>query len=269
MTDEETPDPFAPARKEGIDRRSFVKSAVAAASVGALGVTGAGLVVPLSTAGGLKIRRFPYLGALKFEGPAPQGVPLIPLRVNEAGFVEGNVDFEVAEISGAETKSVLEWYAYCGHDQSPAFKPGHTQDNVLRYFTNPVKVKDAEAKLGYRLWYADKLGQQIRPEDFPNVGDGAPFKWRSEGLEGNDIVTGIIIRLPRDLIKGEDASAFMAGDLIAFSSYCAHFCCVPGYKESDIPLKAGAGYFDRIYCTCHDSVYDPREIKKYKFPPNM
>lgn len=293
-------DPFAPKPKEGIDRRTFVKAAMTAAAVGAVGATTAGLVVPLSTAGGLKIKRFPYLGARRVDGPAPQGVPLIPIRANEKGEIEGIplIDITAANAgqwSGFDKEKVgatpekdqpdnrperinfLEWYRYCGHDKSPAFEPTFTEDNVLRYFNNVAKVAKAAADLGTPVWYANKLKEPLRVEDFaglpPNT--GAPFRWRSETLEGNDIVTGIIIKVAEGAMRGEDAEAFMISskgptgpkDLVAFSSYCAHFCCVPGYKESKEAIAAD--WFDTMYCTCHNSVYDPLQIKKYKFPPNL
>lgn len=255
---------------EGMDRRRFVKTAVGAATFAAVGASGASIVVPLSTSGRLNIRRFPYIGARRVLGPAPQGIPLIPLQVNAAGLVEG-----VPKLEGAAVEHSLEWYRYCGHDESPAFDPGFTDDNVLRYFNNPAKVQKAAQELGQPLWYAQKLNQPIRADDFTEVGRGAPFRWRSEKLEGNDIVTGILVKVDPGELKGEDVKPFMAKsredlpepDLVAFSSYCAHFCCVPGYQESKIPL--GKDLFDMIYCTCHDSVYNPRMMKKYLFPPNL
>lgn len=276
MADEEPEDPFAP-KKDGMNRRAFVKTAVTAAAIGAVGSTAAGLVVPLSTAGGLKIKRFPYWGARRVDGPAPQGVPLIPIKANDKGEIEGQADFDATPISGAGNDSILEWYRYCGHDESPAFEKGHTNDNVLRYFNNPAKVATAAKDLGAPLWYAGKLGQIVTVADFAGMppGTGAPFKWRSEDLEGNDIVTGIIIKIDPAARKGEDASDFMASsggpdapkDLIAFSSYCAHFCCVPGFKESKEALAAD--WFENMYCTCHNSVYDPLQVRRYKFPPNL
>lgn len=273
MADEPAPtDPFAPSPSPGIDRRTFVKTAVTVAAVGALGATTAGLVVPLSTAGGLHIKRFPYIGAKRVDGPAPQGIPLIPIKVNADGFLEG-----VPELKDANPPHSLEWYRYCGHDTSPAFDPNHTNDNVLRYFNNPAKVAAAAEQLGAPLWYADKLRQKVTVDDFKNLqpGTGAPFRWRSEDLEGNDIVTGIIIKVAPGSIKGKDAAAFMTStageggpkDLIAFCSYCAHFCCVPGFKESKEAEKAD--WFETMFCTCHRSVYDPYQIKDYTFPPNL
>lgn len=311
MADEETPrDPFAPPEKKGIDRRTFVKTAMGAAALGAVSTATAGLVVPLSTSGGLNIRRFPYLGAKKIAGPAPQGIPLVPLTVNAEGYVEGVPLVELGpdnqdQFRGLAAEKVgpmpaegqpdnrpsminfLEWYKYCGHDKSPAFKPAFTDDNVLRYFNNPGKVTTAEEELGKRLWYAGKLNQRVHVDDFRDlpVDEGAPFRWRSEELLGNDIVTGIIIKVDPEAMGGaaEEVKAFMASstdpanpeapkDLVAFCSYCAHFCCVPGYKESKIPRDKkyrGQNLFNKIYCTCHDSVYDPRNIKQYTFPPNM
>ena len=61
-------------------------------------------------------------------------------------------------------------------------------------------------------------------------------------VEGNDIVTGILIKVDASKLqgKGQDVASFIAeGGLMGVSSYCAHFCCVPGYKESKIPREAG------------------------------
>lgn len=259
---DESDDPFAP-KKKGMDRRQFVKTAIGAATVGALGATGAGLVIPLSTAGGLKIRHFPYFGARRIGGPAPQGIPLIPLKINGQGEIEGNPQLG-AFPEGKEPHS-LEWYKYCSHEGAPGLKDGFTDDNVLRYYNNPVKVAAAEAQ-GIPIWYKDRIGDRVRADHFTEINQGAPFRWRSEDQEQNNIITGIIIKVGNGNVKNVP-QGFMAEDFIAFCSFCAHFCCVPGYQESNIPQKAGL--FDKIYCTCHDSVYDPRELRAYTFPPNQ
>lgn len=270
MAEEAPPtDPFAPPAPEGMGRRQFVKTAMGVAVVGAVGTTTAGLVVPLSTSR-LKIRRFPYLGAKKVGGPAPQGIPLIPLKVKD-GFVEG-----VPELKNAGVNHNLDWYKYCAHEGAPGLEADFTADNVLRYFNNPAKVKTAEKELGRSLWYADKLDQKIEVAHFTEVGMGAPFRWRSEGQEQNNIVTGIVIRVDPEKVGGkraEPGKKFIGKDeesgaaFIAFCSFCAHFCCVPGFKESKIPLDKGL--FEKIYCTCHDSVYDPLNIHEYTFPPDF
>jgi Rieske Fe-S protein len=56
------------------------------------------------------------------------------------------------------------------------------------------------------------------------------------------------------LIPTDDGKA-----LIAYVSFCKHFCCVPGWHESPLALKQG--FFDKMFCTCHFSVYDPLQIK--------
>lgn len=261
-------DPFAPKPRPGIDRRQFVKTAIGAATVGAVGATTAGLVVPLSTGGGLKVRRFPYLGARRIGGPAPQGIPLIPLTVNDEGFLEGIP--ELGMFPDAKEPHSLEWYKYCSHEGAPGLRKGFTEDNVLRYFNNLAKVAQAETE-GIPIWYKSKLDGKVHIDDFDEVDKGAPFRWRSEGQEQNNIITGIAIRVSKDSVRGKFPEGFIASrddkDVIAFCSFCAHFCCVPGYQESQIPLKQGL--FDKIYCTCHDSVYDPRQIKEYTFPPNL
>lgn len=262
--DEERQDPFDPKRPSGMDRRSFVKTAMGAATVGAVGVGTAGLVVPLSTSGRLKIRRFPYLGARLIGGPAPQGLPLIPIRVNESGEVEG-----VPSLEESDVEHSLDWYKYCSHDEAPGLDPDFTDDNVLRYFNTETKLRDAERELGEPLWYHNMLDEPILAEHLTDVGMGAPFKWRSEDQRDTNIITGIVIKVDPASVAGQGYEPFMDPDhnLMGFCSFCAHFCCVPGYQESSIPR--GKGLFDKIYCTCHDSVYDPSDIAPYRFPPNL
>jgi Rieske Fe-S protein len=42
---------------------------------------------------------------------------------------------------------------------------------------------------------------------------------------------------------------------IAWLNKCTHFCCVPGFKS--IAGSASFGAENRVYCQCHQSVYDP------------
>ena len=109
----------------------------------------------------------------------------------------------------------------------------------------------------------------------------------------NNIVTGIIIKIPyagnddAEPVKGlgpkkggsrgfvhdnKDGTGFLA-----VVSFCAHFCCVPGYLENNSPKTKGQKS-DRgpvgvnntvIYCSCHDSRYDFMDIREYTFPPDF
>lgn len=245
--------------KKGIDRRTFVRRAVGTAAFGAAGAVGLGTVAPLSTTIGIKIPRFPYFGAKIIGGPAPKGIPIIPVKVAENGNIEG-------------IPSHLDWYKYCSHDEAPGLEDGFTDDNKLYYFQNQEKIHVAEQQ-GIDLWYKNKLDSPLKVSDFTEYGRGAPFKWRSQGQVDNNIVTGIAIKVRPEQVKGlAEAEELMGGpfidqDIIAFCSFCAHFCCVPGYKESkDADAR---GFWETMFCTCHGSAYDPLDLEQYQFPPNQ
>ncbi|HLF06925.1 MAG TPA: hypothetical protein VI893_07135, partial [Thermoplasmata archaeon] len=219
---------------------------------------------PLSTSR-LRIRPYPYLGARVLRRPAPNGIPLIPLRLNAAGELEG-----VPELKGVTPSHNLGWYRYCSHEAAPGLDPDFTDDNVLRYYNAPAKVQFAAKELGHPLWYAGRLEERMRASQFPGVDFGAPFRWRSEGQEQNNIITGIVIRIDPARLGGRPVEKFLARDadsgaaFIAFCSFCSHMCCVPGYAESS---QAGPD-LDKVLCTCHGSLYDPRDIRQFTGPPD-
>jgi Rieske Fe-S protein len=42
---------------------------------------------------------------------------------------------------------------------------------------------------------------------------------------------------------------------LAWLNKCTHFCCTPGFKNNPGSEQYNAG--DRVYCQCHQSVYNP------------
>lgn len=268
------PTPTGP-RPKAIDRRNFVKRTMQIAAGGAVVAGLAPSVVPLSY-NPRKIKRFPYVGARVMpRSPAPQGIPLIPVRVNDEGQLEG-----VPENPKSDVKHSLEWYKYCSHEAAPGLELAFTQDNALRYYTNPEKIAIAKLQ-GIDLWYKDLLDQVVRADHFKELGRGAPFRWRSEGQVGTNIVTGIVLKVDAGKIRGKLPDGFVhenedGSGFLAVCSFCAHFCCVPGYTENNHPLtkvikkdKAEDVGRELIYCTCHDSRYDPLDIRQYTFPPDF
>lgn len=275
-------DPENPLQRP-MKRRDFVKTTMKVAAGGAIVASSVPIVVSISP-----IRRgmprFPYVGVrILPPGPAPQGVPLIPLTVNEDGILEG-----IPENTKSSVKHNLDWYKYCSHEKAPGLELGFTQDNRLRYFFLPDKIAKAKAQ-GIDLWYKDLIDKEVRAADFKELGRGAPFRWRSEGQEQNNIITGIVMKIRPSEIKGRLPDGFVHENedgtgFIAVCSFCAHFCCVPGYAENNSPLtkyQGGGGSFfssgdgdgidghELIYCSCHDSRYDPFDIRQYTFPPDF
>ncbi len=262
--------PFEP--PTGVDRRAFVKGAMGAAALGVAGAAGFGIFKQAAIVKPSTVKLVKYLGAKVLVGsPAPRGIPLIPVRVNEEGFVEG--------VPQDEDENYLDWYRYCSHENAPGLaNPEFTKDNIIEYFLTEEKLVKAGAKAAERWWYHDKLEQPIRADDFlrakgsgikaDGYGAGAAFRWRSAGQAGNNIITGVLLKLHPDDFKGVDRETLerfmdMEHHLIAFSTYCTHFCCVPGFRED--PTADQLGFWDMIFCTCHNSRYDPRKLTEYEF----
>lgn len=275
-----------------MDRRAFVKGCIAAAGVGAAAATGMGLAWP-----SVIVRKAPaapvaYYGFHKVGGPAPRGSPLIPVRVNADGVFEG-----IHDAVGPDGQAVLDWYKYCGHAAAPGLTAAYNGDSVLRYFIAEDKLKQ-----GVAVWYKDRLGEPIKPEHF-EPGFGAGFVWRSEGQTGPNILTGAIIRAPTETAWTPEDAAFAPsrfvppakaikdaewedvrtkflaltekGRFVAVSTFCPHFCCLPGWKEAPKlassvadPVNGGTAA-ERMFCTCHFSVYHPFQLAKYVFQPEV
>nr|NIR46591.1 Rieske 2Fe-2S domain-containing protein [Gemmatimonadota bacterium]NIR76253.1 Rieske 2Fe-2S domain-containing protein [Candidatus Kutchimonas denitrificans]NIT69083.1 Rieske 2Fe-2S domain-containing protein [Gemmatimonadota bacterium]NIW76664.1 Rieske 2Fe-2S domain-containing protein [Gemmatimonadota bacterium]NIY37660.1 Rieske 2Fe-2S domain-containing protein [Gemmatimonadota bacterium] len=71
-----------------------------------------------------------------------------------------------------------------------------------------------------------------------------------------------------DLVEeqaGDDEwlSASTRQGFIAILDKCTHFCCVPGFKSFSDSAKFAAE--DKVYCQCHQSVYDPYSIVKRSY----
>lgn len=258
-----------------MDRRSFVKTCVGVAGAGAIAASGLGMAASLAIprrAGGALIR---YVGAHKVAGPAPRGVPYIPITVEDGVFVGKP---EIPDIEGNPV-NVLDWYKYCGHAGAAGLQPDFTQDNKLTYFIAEEKLK------AITPWYKDLLGQAVRPEHFPGDGFGAGFIWRSEGQTGPSVLTGVIIKAPAaeitlastvvapaKTIKPEEfdyvKKTIFHESFIGVSTFCTHFCCIPGYREAE-GLARPRGAWDNMFCTCHNSNYNYREPVAYTFSPEV
>lgn len=279
-----------------MDRRAFVKGTVAAsaaAALGAGGVVGARSLVPLREEAGPPVA---YYGLHRVDGPAPRGVPLIPLVLGRRGEFEGRPRLDALPEGATVAGDVLAWYRYCGHDAAPGLREDYDGDSVLRYFV-PPNARDA--------WFAPRAGEPLRPEHF-EVGAAAHFAWRSEGATGADVLTGLLTlaspgtvaahrgrlvpparrlvpadeRALRDLFlveaaagtarrgRGpEDASSEARGTFVAASTFCTHFCCLPSWwREAEKQARA-EGAEGAMFCTCHNSEYRPTEIVRYEYRP--
>jgi Rieske Fe-S protein len=93
-------------------------------------------------------------------------------------------------------------------------------------------------------------------------------------MTGTDIITAIVLRVdpaslsfhqaPEEVVRSRFLAPAPDGDvLIGYVSFCKHFCCVPGWRES--PTARERGFWEDIFCTCHASAYDPRRIRSDYF----
>lgn len=249
-----------------MDRRRFVKACVATAGAATLGASGLSLAM-----GSVQPRPAPaavvsYYGAHKVDGPALRGVPYVPITVRDGVFVGK------PELGG---ESILRWYAYCGHGRAPGLQPGFTDDDRLYCHVAEEKLRTLTP------WYADLLGKPLRPGDFPDVGFGAPFVWRSQGQSGANLLTGLLVRVgetrapvaprPPGRALAQEEVDFVRrevfhGEFVAVSTFCTHFCCLPGWREDPEARRRGA--WESAYCPCHGSAYRPEEPVRYAFAPD-
>lgn len=257
---------------QGFDRRSFIKACAGVGAAGAAAATGFGMLRPVADVE-VEIVPISYPGVKVMKGsPAPYGLPLIPLEITSSGELRGRPD------AGQDQ---LMWYKYCSHERAPGTSPEFESDNLTRYFVTEEKL----AK-GLDAWYEDHIGDVITVDDFPDEepnpdfsqypGVGAPFQWRSQGVDTESKITGIVIRAPKDEIGFDGATTPPEATIrdwfpedpnssdhvfMACCSFCTHFCCVPGFHESELSISSGYG--QTIFCSCHLSRYDPFTIENY------
>ena len=270
-----------------MDRRTFVKTCVGVAGAGAIAASGLSMAAGLARprpAGGILIR---YFGANRVSGPAPRGVPYIPIELKDGQFVGKVLPWKA--VDGSDVTS-LDWYKYCGHGGAPGLNPKYVdskwKNNELTYFVAEEKLKSITP------WFKDLLGQPIKPEHFPADNFGASFIWRSTNQTGPNVLTGVIMRVPKEgdalgtrhtltpkapgkaVTPGEyedvKKTIFHVADdgttFIALSTFCAHFCCIPGFKEAE-SLARPRDAWDNVFCTCHNSNYNFREPTAFTFSP--
>jgi len=126
-------------------RRRFVKGVVGGGALAGVGATGAVSVNTLTTASGagggtVKARVVENTG-----GPAPRGMPQIPIEIDDDGFIKGiwpeittdtvqGVEFEVAreeDFKGSGVTYSQEWFQYCGLESNNALVPSYDSDNYF------------------------------------------------------------------------------------------------------------------------------------------
>ena len=254
-------------------RRRFVKGVVGGATLAGLGVAGTVSVQSLTSASGIGGGPVEAMTIDRTGGPAPYGMPQVPIEIDDEGYIRGvwpEVDTE--EVQGVEVEIAREelgglqysqeWFQYCGHQSYEGLDPNFDSDNYFKSDSAPGYDWQADVKdEGDRFHIDDFDDCEEWGNDVGNSGVGKPATatWRSEDTD--NVIPVVIIRSSRMEEAAQESEWLDASTdegVFAFVNKCTHFCCVPGYKRSGESARYDAE--DRVYCQCHQSVYDPFNI---------
>ncbi len=267
-------------------RRRFVKGVVGGSALAAAGVAGSAGINSATASPGSGGGTTQAMAIENTGGPAPRGMPQIPVTIESNGDLKGiwpdvqeveeggrTVEVARSELGGVEYSS--EWFQYCGVESYEGIVPSYESDNYLVSEDSPGYEWQQEATTGgeslnvsmfedYEDW-GNSIGQA-------GLGKPATGTWRSQDTE--NVIPIQVIRSP--LIEavangGTDApqpivdwvQASTEEGFIAWLNKCTHFCCVPGFKQDSASAKFEAE--DAVYCACHQSVYDPFSIARTLF----
>lgn len=260
-------------------RRRFVKGVVGSATLAGIG-TGTAVAVNTATAssgegGGIT----QYFAIENTDGPAPRGMPQIPVKKDGdkiVGIWPDTVEDGVAKMQlGGSTYSSAA-FQYCGVQTYPGIEPNADQNNVFMSAASPPYEWQQEALEPGEPLTADLF------DDFrqwnggigrAGLGKPAMATWRSEDVPPSSTIPAQVLRSPKIIEmrenppEGIDADWLRASTtedgFMAWVDKCTHFCCVPAFKA--YPGSAKFGAENAVYCQCHQSVYDPHSIIKKSF----
>jgi Rieske Fe-S protein len=262
-------------------RRRFVKGVVGGAALAGVGAAGSATVNSATTSPGAGGGPTQAYAIENTAGPAPRGMPLIPIEIDSEGYLKGvwpdvqtetqnGIEIEIAEVDNFRGSGVAyssEWFQYCGVQSYPQLAPSAEADNFFR--------SDAGAYTWQQETYS--AGDKLHVDDFsdyrewgngigdPGIGKPATGTWRSQDSE--DTMPIQVIKSPVVEEKASEVGGFFEAatqeGFIAWLNKCTHFCCVPGWKQSADAAKFGNA--NHVYCQCHQSLYDPFTIVQTLF----
>ena len=258
-------------------RRRFVKGVVGGAALAGVGAAGSATVNSLTTAGGVGGGQTVAMTIEHTGGPAPRGLPQIPVRVDDDGFIEGiwpevttieeeGMEVEVAqEELGGRTYGGA-WFQYCGIESQENVRPNIESDNIFRAAPGTYDWQDEVYDGGDRIHIDDFDDYDTWGNNVGNDGVGKPAAttWRSEDADTS--LNAVVIRSTQVEEAAEEDEWIAASTDQGFMAYlnvCTHFCCIPGYKELEESARYSAE--DGAYCVCHQSTYDPFTLEEALF----
>jgi Rieske Fe-S protein len=259
-------------------RRRFVKGVVggsALAGVGALGTVTVNSATASPGAGGGSTQAWAIENT---AGPAPRGMPQIPIEIDSEGYIkgvwpdvqtvtQGGRQVRIAEMDLGGTTYSSEWFQYCGVEGYAGIQPGYESENYFRSGSAPAyDWQSSEKEAGDRFHVDDFSDYEEWGNGIGDAGAGKPAtgRWRSE--DADDTIPIQLVRSTRVEEAAQDDEWLQASTdqgFIAWLNKCTHFCCVPGYKQTEDAARFGDP--NGVYCQCHQSMYDPFNLVQTLF----
>jgi Rieske Fe-S protein len=267
-------------------RRRFVKGVVGSAALSSVAAGGAAALDtttgPLGAGGG----RTNFFGIENTEGPAPRGMPIIPLEITSGGEIKGVQPTRAEELSDAEASDgfngsgvpyTYSWFQYCGVQSYAGLSPDYDSENLFRATPGTYDwMSDIEADTPLTVDMFNDYEEWGNGIGRSGVGKPAMGSWRSQAEDAQTMPVQVVrSKEVSKMVDGEgqyseiseDVRTFLEGateqNFIAWLDKCTHFCCVPGFKAFEGSAKFDAE--DKVYCQCHQSVYDPFSPVKRAF----
>ncbi|WP_424006340.1 ubiquinol-cytochrome c reductase iron-sulfur subunit [Haloferax denitrificans] len=261
-------------------RRRFVKGVVGGAALAGVGTTGAAAINTATSSTGSGGGPTQAYAIENTGGPAPRGMPQIPIEIDDEGYIRGvwpevqtvtqnGVDIELAiteDYKGTGVTYSQDWFQYCGVQTYDGLSPTFESDNYFRSDNGAYDWQSETYSAGDRLNVNDFDEYETWGNGIGQAGLGMPATgtWRSQDTE--DTMPIQVVRSTRIEEAAQDNEWLAASTdqgVIAWLNKCTHFCCVPGYKQA--ASSATFGGEDGVYCQCHQSVYDPFTIVETLF----
>jgi Rieske Fe-S protein len=259
-------------------RRRFVKGVVGSAALASVGTGTAASLNAATSPTGAGGGPTQYIGIENTDGPAPRGMPIVPIEI-ENGELKGLwPEVETQTVSGRQVMIAetdvggitysSAWFQYCGVQTYEGAQPDADQDNFFRAAAgSPYEWQDQEPGTKLTVDMFDDYEEWGNGIGKSGLGKPAMASWRSQG----DVKTMPVqvLRSPEvpKMANGEGKyselpgpvqsfiSAATADGFMAWLDKCTHFCCVPGFKAFAGSAKFGGE--NSVYCQCHQSLYDP------------
>jgi Rieske Fe-S protein len=263
------------------ERRRFVKGVMGGSAMAAITTAGAASVNLATKDAGRGGGSVTYRAMKNTRGPAPRGMPQIPLVKDEEGYIKGvwpesetrtledGTEITIAETEMGGVTYSTRWFQYCGVQTYPNAQPDSDYDNYMRYSpTSRYEWQRSDTEPGSKVHVDDFADYEEWGNGIGDPGYGKPAKctWRSQEVKKEESMPIQIIRSPLVETMAEQSEwidASTVDGFIANLNKCTHFCCTPGFKNSgDAPKFDGA---NKSYCGCHQSVYDPFDIVERSF----